>query len=414
MSMKCELCLKERTLRKSHIIPKFVFRWMRNTGGRFLRISSAPNLRQQDGIKEKLLCQDCEQKFSKYETWFANNVFFPYLDSGQKVFEYPSELGSFIISVLWRHLVYTHSLLEESYEKFVAEELIHDWREYLNGLKQEPINKNIHLYYIPSLDEGNIQSNKYLSRYLYRICDGAFVHLENTKFIYVKFARFIILFEVERTGVNFIRTQVSVGGGILYPNQHIVNELVFDYFINRAKDVYSFIEQEVSESQQEKINLETKENLTDLVKTDLGKAIFSDVNAVIRPDKVEFLFRYNCDCCNKSMSEPEGYLLRLFEVISSRKYWKFVFRTNEYDTSKQGLKKRQAFSETIFSNNSPWVICDSCIPLFTLEDKKRNKDFMREFIKTRGVYIPPGTKEGLQNLSKEKIKEISIDIVTVE
>ena len=105
MNAKCKLCGKEKKLLLSHIIPKFVYKWMQNSGGKFFRTLENPNVRKQDGTKIELLCIDCEQKLSKSEKWFSENIFYPYLERNKNIIVYGKELAHFIISVLWRVLL---------------------------------------------------------------------------------------------------------------------------------------------------------------------------------------------------------------------------------------------------------------------------------------------------------------------
>src|SRR6266511_3944641 len=73
----CKLCQKTREILDSHVFSKFVIRWMKETGTGYLRAVKQPNLRKQDGSTEKLLCRECEQRFSNNETYFASKVFYP-------------------------------------------------------------------------------------------------------------------------------------------------------------------------------------------------------------------------------------------------------------------------------------------------------------------------------------------------
>ena len=76
---KCALCHNVKELKDSHIIPAFVYRWIKETSATgYLRFSENINRRYQDGRKIKLLCLDCEERFNKYETSFSNNIFYPY------------------------------------------------------------------------------------------------------------------------------------------------------------------------------------------------------------------------------------------------------------------------------------------------------------------------------------------------
>ncbi|HDM78509.1 MAG TPA: hypothetical protein ENG51_18905 [Deltaproteobacteria bacterium] len=102
MIEKCELCGKQVPLVKSHIIPKFATNWIKKTsltGG--LRKPLNPNIRYQDSAKIRLLCSQCEQKFSKWEKWFADNVFYKYWNGGKRLFQYNESLLLFILSLSW-------------------------------------------------------------------------------------------------------------------------------------------------------------------------------------------------------------------------------------------------------------------------------------------------------------------------
>ena len=65
---------------ESHIVPRFVFQWMRRTGGTFFRNIADPTKRMQDGMKAYLLCSACEQRFSSREAYFKTTIFDPYIE----------------------------------------------------------------------------------------------------------------------------------------------------------------------------------------------------------------------------------------------------------------------------------------------------------------------------------------------
>jgi hypothetical protein len=77
-SAKCGLCRTKCPLRKSHVIPEFMFRALYDEKHRFWGISNIPtkpNRIFQKGPREKLLCDQCEQRLSRYEL-YASDVFF--------------------------------------------------------------------------------------------------------------------------------------------------------------------------------------------------------------------------------------------------------------------------------------------------------------------------------------------------
>ena len=75
---KCALCREDRPLRKSHVIPEFMFRPLYDEKHRFWGVSNIPTKRNrifQKGPREKLLCERCEQRLSHHGS-YASEVFF--------------------------------------------------------------------------------------------------------------------------------------------------------------------------------------------------------------------------------------------------------------------------------------------------------------------------------------------------
>ncbi len=100
----CALCGAVTDLQLSHIIPKFVFRMLTKTSVGKLRGGMNPNVPIQDGEKHYMLCKQCEELFSTYETEFATKIFYPFQEGTQKRFQYDEWLQKFIVSVSWRSL----------------------------------------------------------------------------------------------------------------------------------------------------------------------------------------------------------------------------------------------------------------------------------------------------------------------
>ena len=73
MPSECALCGNEAELRDSHIIPRFVFKHLKQNGASpFLRGYENPDERIQD-YNEKLLCPSCEQHLNKFESPVAGH-----------------------------------------------------------------------------------------------------------------------------------------------------------------------------------------------------------------------------------------------------------------------------------------------------------------------------------------------------
>ncbi|MBK9479117.1 MAG: hypothetical protein IPN99_09830 [Bacteroidetes bacterium] len=76
----CKLCLQEAELKRSHIIPEFMYSGIYDQDPkRFYEIKiedeAAKSLIQQKGQREYLLCGICESKLSKYEKYADENLY---------------------------------------------------------------------------------------------------------------------------------------------------------------------------------------------------------------------------------------------------------------------------------------------------------------------------------------------------
>ncbi len=111
----CALCLREGELCMSHIASKFLWRRSGVIGDkRSFTVSSPthPHLdesNRQDGLKEYLLCAECEAQFNNYETYAASVLFQnpgPLLNRPKEHFvlnglDY-AKMKLFQMSILWR------------------------------------------------------------------------------------------------------------------------------------------------------------------------------------------------------------------------------------------------------------------------------------------------------------------------
>lgn len=75
----CRLCHQLRLLQDSHILPEFVFRPAYDITHRAFQIDidQGKKFKQQRGFSERLLCEDCEGIFNKWETYFSRIWFHP-------------------------------------------------------------------------------------------------------------------------------------------------------------------------------------------------------------------------------------------------------------------------------------------------------------------------------------------------
>ena len=117
----CKLCGKKRELRNSHIIPEFFFKPIYNNKHRVTVFQLEPHQNHiiQKGYRERLFCEDCEGKFSRYEDyvakeWYQNNIIPK--STSQDVIKIESldykPFKLFHLSILFRASVSTKSIFE--------------------------------------------------------------------------------------------------------------------------------------------------------------------------------------------------------------------------------------------------------------------------------------------------------------
>ncbi|WP_016914067.1 hypothetical protein [Vreelandella stevensii] len=76
MKELCKYCNEREAIENSHIIPSFVYKWLKDTSPTgYLRATNEPNKREQDGSKSPLLCKECEGDFSSHEKLFKKEIF---------------------------------------------------------------------------------------------------------------------------------------------------------------------------------------------------------------------------------------------------------------------------------------------------------------------------------------------------
>ena len=138
----CGLCKKDSILKMSHIIPKFIHKWQKETSATGHRRSGENiNKRVQDSTKIYLLCGDCENLFNKWETYFANSMFLSLIGDEDNI-KYDANFLKFCVSVSWRVAVYFKkrnllSHLSPTQLKQMDKALL-KWENFLLGKHKNP------------------------------------------------------------------------------------------------------------------------------------------------------------------------------------------------------------------------------------------------------------------------------------
>lgn len=110
--MSCALCLGNKELCKSHIIPEFIFSPLYDQDHRFIEVTDIAKgvvKKGQKGYWQKLLCAECETKINRYER-HSRRIFIdplpPHILKSKIIREHPrldyNTFKLFCLSVLWR------------------------------------------------------------------------------------------------------------------------------------------------------------------------------------------------------------------------------------------------------------------------------------------------------------------------
>lgn len=285
----CALCRQPKELELSHIVPKFVIRYLKKTSIGAIRNMQNPNKVVQDGEKHYLLCGDCEDLFSKYETKFANTFFNPYMKDNLKEFNYDSDIYYFLTSVSWRSL-YLDILdfVEHAQEVGIDVETLNyliekekEMRNYL--LKKQPNVAAIEHHILFFEDIKNITNNLVDSRphttFHRGITSYTFFNKKLKTHATVTNMMGIILFTLYSKGENekLINTEVVNGLGLIKAENQIIesicaNELI--EILNTAKQAAA----QTSENQQELINKKVKDRMEDFKKSKTFEDLKKDFN----------------------------------------------------------------------------------------------------------------------------------------
>jgi len=299
--MKCGLCQKEKPLLDSHIIPAFVFKWIKNTSATgYLRFLENINLRAQDGKKTKLLCSDCENILSVVETKFANAIFYPYVDyeldqngvaKGKiRFFDYDDWLLRFIISIHWRLTVVRDAASKRipiGYEKLIKK-FEEQWRNLLLDETKDTGLCESHLIFLQNLAtaEGCFPPNLHekVNFYCLRATDGTIIFSDRVLGVFSKigpiaFYTFIKPHHLKRATDTKVRMK-----GKMITAQKIGNPNLVEFLlIHRPNEVMDSVS--YSENQKQIIENAIKKNPGKASDSLTASALLGDL--IIRKKKLD-------------------------------------------------------------------------------------------------------------------------------
>lgn len=282
MSKNCILCNSNDVLRLSHIIPKFVINHLKDSALSAIRSMEKPNIRVQDGIKDYLLCQNCEELFSQFEKKFSEYVFFPihsHPTFTQQVSYGPWAL-KFAVSVSWRVLQYyimKHDLNLPNSLMNTVNEALTVWRDFLTGKIEHPKQFQQHILPVDIIDNHTLNDiSPFINRYFTQSIGIDIITNDDTVIVYSKLCK-ILIFGVVKIEKNVFKgSLIHLNGGHITPKtNYFIPKALLDYLNNEANHVKIRLES-MSDNQKEKIRASLYDNIENFNQTLAFKAISKD------------------------------------------------------------------------------------------------------------------------------------------
>ena len=242
----CKLCGSGTPLRESHIIPKFVARWMKATSPTpYLRYGGNVDERLQDLFVVELLCDDCEKLFSAWETKFANEIFHPSA-AGETAFRYGPWLVKFAASLAWRAIQFRpiHEIQESpALDSIIGNMEIHLSR-FLMGQEKHVGSFTQHIYPVSELAAPIRPGSPMINRYLARTVQIDFIRNDDLSemMVYVKLPMFMFFSIGESRYRKWFETSRIKKSDVLHPRNHHLPEGMWDYILGRSDKVRELLD----------------------------------------------------------------------------------------------------------------------------------------------------------------------------
>ena len=263
----CRLCGDDAKLLESHYIPRFVARWVKRTSiTNFLRETNNPRKRVQDTAKDYLLCSSCETLLSVWETQFANQVFYPFVETGESVARYEGWMSKFCASVTWRTLVYIgihRTRRDRAAEYYTAlDDAEERLARFILGEIEDPGQYDQHLLPIAGIKSTSVDGlPPNINRYFLRAISMDIVGSTTDVFAYTKLPSFIILGCIRGDACKRMATsRLSTRTGTIAPREYELPKGFLSYFVEQCS-LLSDAYQDIDSKDQDRIDRAVLNNL---------------------------------------------------------------------------------------------------------------------------------------------------------
>lgn len=107
-----------------------------------------------------------------------------------------------------------------------------------------------------------------------------------------------------------------------------------------------------------------------------------------------------CDICTQGIFRPSGYMLTTRDVVGTPAYWKHYCQYHRSDLAGMGVSSfddfcgnqhvRTSCAEALAGQSTPWLLCEQCIQMFTV-DRDQARSHARRWWESGRKYSPPGS-----------------------
>ncbi|MBI4293426.1 MAG: hypothetical protein HY661_18275 [Betaproteobacteria bacterium] len=213
----------------------------------FLRSLDKPAVRIQDGFKQELLCDRCEQLFSNWESILAKEIFAPLTQDPDATIRYGATFSRFALSVLWRVLVWrSNTFLAVSPEfKGHIETVEREWRQFLLGEAMKPGRASCHaVIFAQKLVLGvgapAQATSDGFQRYFQSTVDVNVISDGRQPFVYAKLGR-LLIFGFVPEGTGYRNSRVALRSSTLGPGAYQLPPAIFGTLLHNAANIFAAI-----------------------------------------------------------------------------------------------------------------------------------------------------------------------------
>jgi hypothetical protein len=282
----CALCQTVGPLQDSHLVPKFVFRFLRRTSPGLIRMSTSPNRLHQDGPTMPLLCGRCEGRLNEWETPFAREIFLPLHENrfrGVPQFPYRDWALKFAVSVSWRTVQYLRAQNGQlthlsSDQQDLLRRAERTWTQFLLGEVEHPGEFEHHAFPLDVIETGGVQGlSPIINRYLLRAVDGDLVAAPGSVIVYTKMLRILVIGFVQMEDRSaWLGGKLHVRRGTFGTRRYRLPGAMRSYINSRAAAQARAL-RSLSPRQRERTRQVIDSNLVTLGKSEVFRAVDADV-----------------------------------------------------------------------------------------------------------------------------------------